>query len=1541
MTQKTILGLDLGTNSIGWALIEQDSEANTGKILGMGSRIIPMGQDIKDEFGKGNSISKTADRTKFRSVRRLRERNLERRNRLHRILNILGFLPEHYKKEIDFEKNFGQFYDESEPKIAWRINNHKKYEFIFRSSFDEMAKEFNGVKIPYDWTLYYLRKKAISSMITKEELAWVILNFNQKRGYYQLRGEDFTDNNSTREYVIKLMIVKIEKGDLDKKNDRRRWYKIFLSNGWEYSATFTAEPLWENTEKEFLVTEEYDEEGNVKVIKDKHSDVTGKEKRRITPLPTFDEINLMTKKDQDKIYSKIKARTEMTINQSGSTVGAYIFDSLLQNPSQKIIGKLIRTIERKFYKEELRMILQKQIELQPQLFTDELYNSCVRELYRSNESHKQSLSNRDFIHLFVEDIIFYQRPLRSQKSSIGNCNLEFKLHKINVKCEKGISINNEFEKDKNGKDILVKDYLKAIPKSNPYYQEFRLWQWLRNLSIITKNDDTDVTSIYLKNHEDYESLFNFLLTQKEVNHKIVFEHLFTPIIKDLYPTAKPKLLNDEIKKLVGSHRWNYVFDDLKDKEDEKSKKYPCNETGFEISKRLKLVNNVPDGFLTREIEQELWHLIYSVTDKIEYEKALNSFSKKHCLDDLSFVENFKKFPPFKSEYGAYSEKAIKKLLPLMRQGNYWSWDKIDKKVQERIEKLQTGEFDQNIENRVREKVINLIEPFQYQGLPEWLAKYIVYGRHSEAADTNYWKVVADLELYLKEFKQHSLRNPIVEQVITETLRVVRDIWQNYGNGKESFFTEIHVELGREMKNTAEDRKRMTTQVSENENTNHRIKALLVELSQDVGFKNVIPHSPKQQEILKIYEEYALNNEEKFDKKDINGKDLFIKDSIPEDIIKISKLSQPTKSELIRYKLWLEQKYRSPYTGQMIPLSRLFTSDYEIEHVIPQSRYFDDSYSNKIICESAVNKLKDKLLGLEFIKKYHGEIVQIGNGTGKVQILNEEAYIAYVNEHYNKLRSKRNKLLLEEIPEAMILRQLNDTRYISKFITSILSNLVRSNVNDNGINSKNIVFGNGKITSTLKQDWGLNNVWNELVINRFERLNALMKTEVFTTKNKEGHLIPAIPFEYSKGFQKKRIDHRHHAMDALIIACATRDHVNLLNNESAKSEKSRFDLQVKLRHKESWIDSSGGKREKFTQFKKPWINFVSDAKFNLEKVVVSFKQNLRVINKTKFKGYTYKESKELSKGRNWAIRQSLHEETVSGYVNLPWVKCDKGEFITATRKSLNTSFNLDKIEKITDLGIQEILRKYLKQDKFKRISLSGELSYDSELAFSPEGIDELNKNIKVFNNGKFHQPILKVRVYEKGSGRFKLGENGQKKYKFVQGAPNLFYAVYECNEIKGRLFETVPLNEIIEHQKVQENENISKDDRTDVFVKKVLLNRGKNYEVKFLFSLSPNDLVYMPLNKENLSTIDFSNLNAEQLRRVFVVNDFSGTTCYFRPYSFAKAIVPKEVDMSFDESKNKIKGSFDSKTASYNRIQIKEFCIKLKMDRLGNISRATF
>ena len=1152
---------------------------------------------------------------------------------------------------------------------------------------------------------------------------------------------------------------------------------------------------------------------------------------------------------------------------------------------------------------------------------EDLYNDCVRELYRSNETYQFILSKRDFVYLFLDDILFYQRPLRSQKSAIGDCILEFKTYK-----------------DKDGNNI--KEYLKVISKSNPLYQEFRIWQWLYNLKIYRKEDDEDVTLQFIANIEDKEQLFDFLSNRKSIEQKPLLEYLI-----------KAKGLKKQVK--TEAYRWNYVEDKI----------YPCSETKTMISTRLAKVENIPDNFFTKEIEQKLWHIIYSVTDKNEFEKALRTFAKKYDLDIASFVDNFKKIPPFKNEYGSFSEKAIKKLLPLMRLGKYWKWNDIDNNTQNRISKIITGEYDEEIKDIVREKSIALTNENDFQGLQLWLAQYLVYGRHSEADIAGKWHSVADLEKYLNEFKQHSLRNPIVEQIITETLRVVRDIWRKYGQGAENFFSEIHVELGRDMKNTADERKKIVNVVTENENTNLRIKALLMELKNNSDGKleveNVRPYSPTQQDILKIYEEYAIST----------GLDNEKDEKVKEDIKKISRVAQPTTTELQRYKLWLEQKYCSPYTGKVIPLGKLFTEEYQIEHIIPKSRYYDDSFSNKVICEAAVNKLKDKCLGLEFIKNYHGQIVETGFGQ-KVTIFDEEAYQNFVKQHYAYNHSKRTKLLLEEIPEKMIERQMNDTRYISKFVLPLLSNLVRAKENDNGVNSKNVLPVNGKITTMLKQDWGLNDVWNDLILPRFVRMNELAKTIAFTSWNEQHQkYLPTVPLELSKGFQKKRIDHRHHAMDALVIACATRDHVNLLNNKHANTDTIRYDLQRKLRlfERVTYIDpqtKNNVTKDIPKEFKKPWDNFTVDARNKLEKIIVSFKQNLRIINKATNIYTKYENGKKIKvgqKGLNWAIRKPLHKETVFAKVSLrkrktvrlsealkDWKKivdkklkqeikrltCQYGKFDVdtilryfkdrkyqfgevdvskvkmyyfdeenaAVRKNVDTSFTEKFIQgSVTDTGIQKILLNHL-EAKGNKV----------EIAFSPEGIEEMNKNIIQLNEGKLHLPIFKVRVYETIGNKFSVGVKGNKKDKYVEAAKgtNLFFAIY-VDENGIRSYETIPLNIVIERLK----QGLS------------VVPEKNRKEHSLLFYLSPNDLVYVPIEdeRENIHAVNLDQLNNEQRKRIYKMVSCTGSECHFVPYYVASPIVNK-VEYS---SLNKIGRSLTGE-------MIKDVCIKLKVDRLGNI-----
>lgn len=1567
MQTRKILGLDLGTNSIGWAVVNDNEESKS--IASAGSRIIPMDAAQMGDFESGNSVSQTANRTAARGARRLYERRALRRERLNRVLSILGFLPPHYAKELN---RYGQLNKGAEPKLAWSTENGKSV-FLFQPSFVEMTREFaiaqpqlvaNGKKIAYDWTIYYLRKKALTQPVTKHELAWILLQFNQKRGYNQARGEEDETKANEKKELKTLKVVEVR--DTGEVSKGRIWYEVVLENGDIYKRQ-SAYPLdWVGKVKDFIVTTKLNEDGSEATYKD------GKVKRSFS-APQEDDWGLR------------KIKTEYDIAQSGKTVGEFIYDALLHNPEQKILGQLVRVVDRKFYKEELRRILETQKQFIPELQDADLYQQCIEALYPQNEAYRNSIANKDFTYLLLQDIIFYQRPLRSKKSLINECPYEFHIYK-----------------DKNGE--WRRRYLKCISKSHPLYEEFRLWQFVENLHIYKTAENgvskSDCTAEYIPNKAE---LVKWLLTQKEVTEQsllkcIVDKELkglylswnnrkgkkfsaiksfssledscFLKLVEDLHiyqvvdnvdcteqyihnkmeirewllRTDENKITQDALLTYIVTCRlsWNYVSD----------KKYPMAPVTATISSVLEEAG----GKVSAEALVHIWHILYSVSDKEQLSQALSHYAEAHHLSSL-FVEKLGKQKPFAAEYGAYSEKAIRKLLSLMRCGDYWNEESINDKTKERIEHLLilTGEVDDNISDRVREKLKEMNHISDFQGLPLWLAEYVVYDVRKN--DTK-WETPEDIDNYLQSFRLHSLNNPIVEQVVMESLRTVRDIWKQEGH-----IDEIHIEMGRELKQNAEQRKNTLARQTDNEKANLRAKLLLQEfMNPEANIEGVRAYSPSQLELFRIYEDGVLNNPK-------SEKD----DDIQRIIKELSELKQPSAADVRKYRLWLDQKYTSPYTGQPIPLTKLFTSAYQIEHVIPQSRFFDDSMSNKVICEAEVNARKDRLLAHEFISKCGGEKITLSGGK-VVTILMKDAYEELVRDIYKTNPHKQEKLMLDDIPEKFTSRQMNDSRYISRLMLGLLSNIVRKK-NTKGeyepeASSKNVIVCNGATTTRLKKDWGINDVWNHIILPRFERLNQLQNTTIFTTKTANGHTIPALPLELSKNFEKKRIDHRHHAMDAMVIAFTTRNHVNLLSNEAAleADKEARYDLQMKLHKHEIWTTADGKKHTKFTDFIAPYEGFQEDVRTTLENIIVSFKQNLRVINKSNNHNIRFVDGKKNSvkqeKGDNWAIRKSLHKATVFGKVNLQFKKTATLKYALehlndivdtdlrrklreliaqgydekqikkyfSTEKDIWADINLQKIEvyyytndtpynyyatrtalgdwldeksireKVTDTGIQKILLAHLAQ-----------YNGDAKEAFSADGIEKMNQNIVALNGGVPHKPIYKVRKYEKAD-KFAVGEIGSKAKKYVEAdkGTNLFFAIYVMKDNDGkevRSYATIPLKVIIDCQKQGKQEW------------KLLLDQWvhennivpANATLKYI--LSPGDLVYLP--KETTTTIDKT--------RIYKMVSSSGPQCFFIPDAMASPIINNVEFSPLNKMERALTGEM-----------IKEICVPIHIDRLGNI-----
>lgn len=148
---KKILGLDLGTTSIGWAIVnEAENEMENSSILGTGVRVNPLSTDEKGNFVQGKALTTNADRTLKRSMRRNLQRFKLRRETLIKILKDNRWI--------------------TDTSILAENGNHSTFE------------------------TYRLRAKSVTEKINLEELARVLLMINKKRGYKSSRkvqsGED-------------------------------------------------------------------------------------------------------------------------------------------------------------------------------------------------------------------------------------------------------------------------------------------------------------------------------------------------------------------------------------------------------------------------------------------------------------------------------------------------------------------------------------------------------------------------------------------------------------------------------------------------------------------------------------------------------------------------------------------------------------------------------------------------------------------------------------------------------------------------------------------------------------------------------------------------------------------------------------------------------------------------------------------------------------------------------------------------------------------------------------------------------------------------------------------------------------------------------------------------------------------------------------------------------------------------------------------------------------------------------------------------------
>jgi CRISPR-associated endonuclease Csn1 len=302
--------------------------------------------------------------------------------------------------------------------------------------------------------------------------------------------------------------------------------------------------------------------------------------------------------------------------------------------------------------------------------------------------------------------------------------------------------------------------------------------------------------------------------------------------------------------------------------------------------------------------------------------------------------------------------------------------------------------------------------------------------------------------------------------------------------------------------------------------------------------------------------------------------------------------QPERDDILKYKLWEECNMTCPYTGKAISREMLFTQEVDIEHILPYSQSLDDSYMNKTLCIASENRQVKR--NRSPYEAYHS---------------NEEKYqemILRINkEHMPKMPwQKRRKFMQDKIDtDEFIARQLNDTQYICTEVKKYLQQL--------GVE---VDVSKGVATASLRKKWDLNKI-----------------------------LPPPKTVTKGKYEEKVRTDHRHHAIDAVVIALTTR---GLFQNIS--------------RYSDNQISSYGLSNDRF-KVDQPWNNFDQDIRQAVDNIIISHAP--------------------LRK-----IHGALHEDTAYGFA------CESGkkDKLTMVYRVRLESITANQIKNIRDAGVKKLV-----------------------------------------------------------------------------------------------------------------------------------------------------------------------------------------------------------------------------------------------------------
>lgn len=576
-----------------------------------------------------------------------------------------------------------------------------------------------------------------------------------------------------------------------------------------------------------------------------------------------------------------------------------------------------------------------------------------------------------------------------------------------------------------------------------------------------------------------------------------------------------------------------------------------------------------------------------------------------------------------------------------------------------------------------------------------------------------------------------------------------------------------------------------------------------------------------------------------------------------------------KDMLTKYRLWKEQKFQCFYTGQQIPFTKLFTNDYQIEHTIPRSISFDSELKNITVCD----------------RTYNNEVKNNRFPTGcpnyKTTITCKTVKGTIACTPINERVERMIKPKVDELG-----KRINNLKVAARKIPSWEIDKRNANIRLRHYLQFELEYWEKKyLTFTVeRQDWKDNWKNSQLVdtqiISKYAR--AYLKTVFEKVDVQKGTIVNDFKKIYQiKGDeQKDRSKHSHHAVDAAILTLipgSARREAILKEYYKALESRSKFHI-------------------------KPYEKFQTSHILDIETNII-----INHVTHDKTLTATFKNIRKRGKKTGWlaqgnTIRGKLHKETFFGavkalerneqgfpvkergkYITIKKPKTGEDEIWIVSRKSV-TDVKLDEGE-IKDVIVDELLKKHIQKQLDKGTTLTNVIDFNNK------PIRHIRMRVKAGIGYLSKEKAIAIKNHTYSS------KYSHKKEVLTQNETNYLFLLYHGVNEKGKTVCSYRILNLFDIAKLTFN-NINQVKAEPEFQS---LTKGKVTLLLKAILKAGDRVIFF---KENRDEITDTNVNS-RVYSIFKFNELGENTSYLYLQNHIEARPDNELERGekiFDPSK---------------------------------------